>query len=653
MCGIAGILNLKEKVNKDLFISMSKVMSYRGPDDEGYLFGDTKTGSFIIAGDSDTPATVFNSNIHYSPDRSIDIRQDTSCNLALCNRRLAILDLSPAGHQPMSNDDQTIWIVHNGEIYNYVEIREELKKKGYKFCSNSDTEVIIKAYEEWDVVCLSRFNGMWAFCIWDIKKRRLFCARDRFGIKPFYFYFDNEIFAFASEIKSLLKLNIRRNPNDAAIYDFLQFGILDHKNDTFFNGIQKLQQSHYFLIDSQGNITIKQYWDLNVSNEIEDACEKSKYADEFLDVFTDAVRLRLRSDVPIGSCLSGGLDSSSIVCQANNLLFSDNHKSIHEWQKTFSSCFENKRFDEREYIEEVVKLTNCDKNYVFPNPEQFLNELDNLLYHQEEPFGGTSIYAQWCVMKRAREKGVIVMLDGQGGDEQLAGYRKFYVFYILELLKNNRYYKSIYEFLNFFFSVEVIKTLGAMSGLRYFKLGNKLLNIEDLFIESFKQKFHQDKISFAYQGNLGSRIKDDLFKFSVPVLLRYEDKNSMAHSVETRLPFLDHRLVELLASFPLSQKMQSGWTKYVLRNSMKGILPEKIRLRKSKLGFVTPEDIWFKEILSNELKKVLRNSTFIKSYVKEEKLKTYLDKYFSNKALFQNDLIFRFFILELWGRKYL
>lgn len=653
MCGIAGILQFTGQVNRDLFKGMTKVISHRGPDDEGYLFGNIKEGNYIIAGDSDTPASVYDSNFQYAPEIGLDAVPEASYNLALSNRRLAILDLSPAGHQPMSNEDKSIWIVHNGEIYNFKEIRNELKAKGYKFCSDSDTEVIIKAYEEWKFGCLDKFNGMWAFCIWDINERKLFCARDRLGIKPFYYYFDNGIFAFASEIKSLQQLELLRKPNDKLVYDFLKFGSLESTNESFYEGINKLSQAHYLTIDLKGDLIINKYWDIEVSNEIYDKNDKSIYAKEFLDLFVDAVRLRLRSDVTIGSCLSGGLDSSSIVCVANNLMFPDGNRFAFERQKTFSSCFADRRFDEREYIDEVIKQTQAETNFIFPKPEEFIDELDNLLWHQEEPFSGTSIYAQWCIMKSAREKGVKVMLDGQGGDELLGGYRKFYVFFFLELMRNKRYFRLFNEFLRFFSSLDVIKTLNVKRGLRYFDIGNKIMGVDDLFLDSFKQKYGDRQIDIGYHGNLGKRIKEDLCKLNLPVLLRYEDRNSMAHSVEARLPFLDYRLVEKLASFPLSQKMHNGWTKYVLRNAMRETLPEKICLRKSKLGFVTPEDIWFRKNINKVIKQVFDEPAFISNYVDMEKLGSYFNKYLDNKTFLQSNVFFRFFILELWGRKFM
>lgn len=652
MCGIAGVLYFDRTVDREVFSEMLGLMAHRGPDDEGYLFVDTRKGDSITAGGRDTPADVYRSAYRYAPDTQVGRIPEKPYNLALGSRRLAILDLSPGGHMPMCNDDRTIWIVHNGEVYNFREIREELKSKGYMFHSDSDTEVILKSYEEWNTDCLSMFNGMWAFCIWDSRIRQLFCARDRLGIKPFYYFCDRHIFAMASEIKALLELDIERRTNERLIYDFLRAGVLDHTEETFFEGVEKLPQAHYILLDEKGNLTTKRYWDVEISNEHASAYADSIYAEEFLHVLTDAVRLRLRSDVSVGSCLSGGLDSSSIVCLANRLMFPDEGMAGRDRQKTFSSCFEDKRYDERDYIEEVSRRTRAEKNLLFPSADDFVEDLNRLIRHQEEPFDGTGIYAQWCVMKAARERGVTVLLDGQGGDEQLAGYRKFYAFFLMELLKRREYSRALAEFWRFFLSRDVIKTLNMSKGLRYIGIGNKIMNVDGVIADSFHKKYAQGDLALGLSDNLGNRMKEDLTKYSLPVLLRYEDKNSMAHSVEARLPFLDYRVVEKLASYPLTQKMHRGWTKFVLRNAMSGILPEKVRLRRSKLGFSTPEDDWIRLKLSNIMRETFERSAFIGSYMTKKTLISYFDSYMGREMFYQKGILFRFFILELWGRMF-
>ncbi|MBW2059864.1 MAG: asparagine synthase (glutamine-hydrolyzing), partial [Deltaproteobacteria bacterium] len=328
MCGIAGICEFGDgSVHVSCLKSMTAAIAHRGPDDEGYvLFGNGVTLE-LDGMETDAAGEPF--------------------FLGLGHRRLSIIDLSAAGHQPMPNEDGTIWITYNGEIYNFLEIREELRKRGHRFRSNTDSEVILHSYEQWGVDCLRRFNGMWAFALWDGKKRRLFCARDRFGIKPFYFCREGDRFLFASEIKAILAYpRVRRIPNDACIYPYLAYGHLDTTGETFFKGIEQLRGGHYLTVDLESRrIALSRYWDIKPETAASGKSDKT-YADEFLELFTDAVRMRLRSDVTVGTCLSGGLDSSSIVCITSRLLGNNG-------LRTFSSCFEDERYDERPFIDEV------------------------------------------------------------------------------------------------------------------------------------------------------------------------------------------------------------------------------------------------------------------------------------------------------------
>ena len=654
MCGIVGLIKFDYSlINIELFYKMTNLLRHRGPDDEGYLFVNAKTNRFITAGGADTPANLYQTLFPYSPAVNISDIMEDSFHIALSSRRLSILDLTIAGHQPLCNANRTLWIVHNGEVYNYKELRRELQSLGHRFQSTTDTEVILNAYAEWGVGCLDRFNGMWAFCIWDVLNKKFFCARDRFGIKPFYYYWDNNFFIFSSELKSILALNALRHPNHQLIYDFLKFGVLEHTDETFFSGIRKLPQGHYLIIDLDGNVTVQKYWNLQVSNTIKsDKASDAHCKERFLELFTNSVKFRLRSDVSVGSCLSGGLDSSSIVCLANQLLSSSDQGTLKQL-KTFSSCFADKRFDEREYIAEVIAQTQVDPYYIFPRAEEFMQELDKLVWHQEEPFGGASIYAQWKVMQKAHDEGIKVMLDGQGGDELLGGYRKFYIFYFTELLKHHRYFTLSREFFNFFFSSGILRTLNFRKGLRYFRIGRYLQKTEDLLKSFPSELIKREEIDIRYAGDLGKRIKDDIFQFSLPVLLRYEDKNSSAHSVEARVPFLDYELVEYIASLPLDQKMRLGWTKYVLRQAMRNILPDKIRLRKSKLGFSVPEDYWFKHTIQREIRTTLEKSEFIVHYVDVPTLLESFDRFTNGRTLGQSDLFFRYFILEKWGQKFI
>lgn len=610
MCGIAGYFSLKkEKIDMAMFKKMLNAIAHRGPDDSGYTVFNSQSGDSIFMKD---PEEI--NGTGFTPD------------IIFGHRRLSIIDLSPSGRQPMTDEKGDLWVVFNGEIYNYIELREELKSLGHTFRTNSDTEVILKAYAHWGVDCLNRFNGMFAFALWDTKRKRLFCARDRMGVKPFYYYKDNNRFIFASEIKALLEMNIERKANDQIVYDYLSSGLLDHTDDTFFHGIKQLRPAHYMLISEDG-LQIKRWWDIE-DNELTGLTD-DEYAKRFYELFEDSIKLRLRSDVPIGTCLSGGLDSSSIVCVTNKLMFQGDYplEIVGDRQRTFSSCFENKKYDERVFIEEVIKKTNASSYYTFPEGEKLFDIAHDVIWHQDEPFGSTSIFAQWHVMKLAKENGIKVLLDGQGADELLAGYHGYFGTYYIDLTKRLHILKLFTE-LYFYrrlhsqfppvifavivrailpdFLVEIIKKIPAvLNASKQVAIGNSW--IEKGFEKQYKQEY-------KFTDKFNSRLKNQLYSLftcsSLQALLHYEDRNSMAFSIEARVPFLDYRLVEYIFSLPSGQKLRSGMTKVVLRNAMKGILPEMVRKRVDKMGFVTPEDIWFRTILKNRITEVIGSKEF-------------------------------------------
>lgn len=608
MCGISGILSFNGEYSRKDILKMNKILSHRGPDDEGTYFDD-----FIGLG----------------------------------HRRLSIIDLSKAGHQPMSDESKRYWIVFNGEVYNYLEIREDLIKDGFKFHSNTDTEVVLKSYIKWGKDCLKKFNGMWSFAIWDCEKKELFCARDRFGVKPFYYYHEDGYFVFASEIKAILEAEgVPKEPNNVRILQYLgSYPLLENKS-TFFKNIFQLPASHYAFI-KKGEMVIERYWDIE-KKSIENLDAKER----FLELFKDSIKLRLRSDVPVGTCLSGGLDSSSIVCVLNKMI--DSSK-----QKTFSSCFEDNRFDEREYIQEVINTTSVTPHYAFPKINELYPLMSKIVWHQDEPFDSTSILAQWCVMELAKENDIIVLLDGQGADEILAGYHpyKWYLFLdsikrknILEIIKNSRYLleavhsyrkttdKSFYQFL---------KQIGKSK----FRYNKDLSSYAKKYIDRnfLNTNIHKLELSppLKFNNKLENKLYLDVYYSSLQKLLQYEDRNSMAFSLESRVPFLDYRLVEFIFSLPSKYKINRGWTKYILRKSMKGVLPEKIRCRKDKMGFVTPQDIWLKEIESYVREIV--NSFSRRGYIKSEEVPNILDNYYAgNNSL--GKIVWKMFCLELWFR---
>ncbi len=613
MCGIVGIFSQEELIRSDVLSAMLRALNHRGPDDEGYLLANTSDSHYVACAGLDTLT-----KLQLPP---LAGHETDTCNLALGHRRLSILDLSAAGHGPMPYLDGALWITYNGEVYNYLELRDELKGKGYFFRTGTDTEVILAAYAEWGADCLRRFNGMFAFALWDVRKRLLFCARDRFGIKPFHYYWNGQLFAFASEIKALLAHpDIPRRPNDAIIYDYLALGSLDHTDETFFAGIKRLPPAHYLLFDlARGNLEVRRWWDVQVNPLLDDSgpTDDREIVAQFRELLTDAVRLRLRSDVPIGTCLSGGLDSSSIVCLANRLMLDEGavpRELVGERQKTFSACFDDPAIDERPYIQQVIGHTGAEPNQVFPQGKGGLwEELERLVWHQEEPFGSTSIYSQWNVMRLARQHGVTVLLDGQGGDELLAGYHHYIGPFLAQTLRERGPWATLQaghalsagtrESKALVFGLGLYNSLPKVAQRAMLNLGNARFRTNPTAPEptlgpSFAQQFKERRLlQDKHRGhqNLADRLYQDVFVHSLPALLRYEDRNSMAFSLEARVPFLDYRLVEYVFSLPASYRIRDGWTKWILRQAMDGILPEGIRGRRSKLGFATPEARWLRE----------------------------------------------------------
>lgn len=621
MCGIVGCVNFKCNMDLRLINQMNDSIKHRGPDDEGYLLINTNLRKCEIRSGVDTVKCY---KEKYS---NIQVNTGDFYNVAFAHRRLSILDLSELGHQPMCNEDESVWITFNGEIYNYEELKKELTGYGHVFRSNTDTEVIIHAYEQWGEECQKKFNGMWAFALCDLKKNIVFCSRDRFGVKPFYYYVDDNKFLFASEIKAILQdKSIKREVNDEIAYDYLKRGRLDHTNQTFFKGIYQIEPSS-FIIVSNGNIKISSYYDID-DVEFNEDMEKSKKM--FLDLLKDSVKLRLRSDVPFGSALSGGLDSSSIVSIVDGILKDENSK---ERPHTFSSVFDNKKYDEQEYIDIVNSEKNCIPHKISPDVDTLINDIKKLVYMQDEPFGSLSIYAQWNVMKLVSQTDVKVLLDGQGADEILAGYSDSYDDYLCDLIKK------------FSFS-KLIKELKARKKYSRVPVCRSLKQIVYASIPENIKAIYRGK-NFKTKKKYSSRLKNGLYymlrKYNLPSYLHYEDRNSMAFSIESRVPFLDYRLVEFAFSLSNCYKINDGSTKYIMREALKGVLPEKIRERKDKMGFVTPQEVWEK----NELKPFMDNVTNSKKF-KERKYFKGID--FSNIDPY---LSWRCVNMELWMEEFI
>ncbi len=610
MCGIYGIWHRDgQPVDLTALRTATSRLRHRGPDDEGYLLANPALGACTPYAGAETDR-----RLGLPPLDHAGGKQDS---LAFGFRRLAILDLSPTGHQPMASADGRFWIVFNGEIYNYIELRAELQRLGHCFRSGSDTEVILAAYAQWGEACLNRLNGMWAFAIWDREQRTLFLARDRFGVKPLYYAAIGRTFTFASEIKALVGPHaLPFKPEPLAVYQFLTDGRLPSPQHgaTFFAGVRALPPGHCLRIDAASPVAPRRYYDVALPDNHHRAQATNDILVMYRDLFIDAVRLELRSDVAVGTCLSGGIDSSSIVCAVNHLMRQDGLSTaqIGERQKTFSAVYDSDgRYNERRHIERVLRATAADGHFVIPTVERLNVDLERLAWHQDEPFQSTSIFAQWCVMGLARERGVTVLLDGQGADEVLAGYRP-YARYLGDLLRHARGATFAREAL----LINARSGQPALSLLRnalIFALpapaielayvGRQMLRSPALVLRSdfaaeCRRAALADIPSWCEQSSLDRHLRDAVLESSLPHLLRYEDRNSMAFSIESRVPFLDHRLVEFVFQQAPHLRIRHGWTKWVHRQAMEGLLPDAIAWRSDKVGFETPEVAWQRDLLA-------------------------------------------------------
>lgn len=628
MCGIAGIVSL-DGFDPSQLVSMTHMIAYRGPSGFGFAYSDLNADGQLemVHGDERPPAL-------------------SRPRIGLGNRRLAILDLSPAGNQPMQLGDGALCITYNGEIYNYKEIREELVALGHRFRSGTDTEVILRSYHAWGEDCLKRFNGMWSFAILDRRNKKIFCARDRFGVKPFYYVPAKSAFYFASEIKQVLAASgISRVANQRAIADFLALGLQDHLEETSFQGVFQLLGGHSLTIDfNHGlNYTVRPYWELQTGPQLD--LSPAKAAEEFQNHFERAVQLRLRSDVPVGVSLSGGLDSSAILCAAKRV-------SPKTQFESFSACFEDPSIDERFYISAVLAATGGMKHWTFPNAESFWKVADTIAYHQDEPVGGPSAFAQWSVMREAHQNKVAVLLGGQGGDEALCGYRKYYFFYVWHLLRNldARVFRESLALAKNSSSSRL--TLGNVQ--RYLpSLARKRISaLERLATRELREQSRTSPKLLGAGASLAERQKTDIVMSSLPTLLRHEDRNSMAHSVESRLPFLDYKLVEFAVRCPPSFKLRDGWTKWILRVALDGTLPEDVRLRKSKLGFDTPESTWLQVGLRNGHGSFWQTPDLrLKSCLSEANVARECRRFLNGEpGALPAETLFRALSLEMWAR---
>ena len=668
MCGISGFFTVNPQ-RAELLRSMTSLVRHRGPDDEGYVVFSGLDRPATVLGGSDTLADCSASPLPYAP--KIRMEGDEHILLGLGHRRLSIVDLAVTGHQPMCSSDGRYWIVYNGEVYNHIELRDELKDLGYSFHSRSDTEVILAAWDCWGESCLHRLNGMFAFALYERQTQSLCLVRDRFGIKPLYYWVSPAGFlAFASEIKQFSTLpGWAPRVNGQRAYDYLVWGISDHTKETLFHGVFQLGPGKMIRVDLRkfsgerhpfrpNEPLTARAWYTPEPRSFEGTLDEA--AAKFHDLFFDAVRLRLRSDVPVGSCLSGGLDSSSIVCTINRLL---RHSTTQAAQKSFSSCSHEKEFDEREYIDEVVKTTGHEAHYVYPLLDNLFDTLDEIIWHQDEPFGSTGIYAQWSVFALANGHGIKVMLDGQGADEMLAGYHTYFPLRQASLLRQVRLLSFVRDVAatRRLHGNTLLKTTRDIASLmlpanqrrflsKLFRIGDTIPRWLDLH-RMGAQGENPLSLGGEKPGTVQELSLSQLTSTSIPKLLHWEDRDSMAHSIEARVPFLDYRLVELAISLPEEFKLHEGVTKRVLREAMQGVLPEKIRLRRDKLGFATPGEIWIREHAPQKFRQEFRQAIENSHGLLSDSASAVLDDMIDNRRQF-DFLAWRIICFGKWFHRY-
>ncbi len=617
MCGIAGVLGrLSEFEARERASAMAQALAHRGPDDHGL--------------------------------ESFDLGRDET--LVLAHRRLSIIDLTSAGHQPMTLDGR-LTIAFNGEIYNYVELREELRGLGRRFKTASDTEVLLHAYDVWGEACLDRLNGMWSFALWDAAARRLFCAIDHSGIKPFYYAEGRGTLAFASEPKALLTLPWVPKRADGERVVFFLLSLLDHLDErTMFSGVRRLLPGHALEATPGGNVRVWRWWR---PKPIDVPRANGDLVAEFRRVLRDSIRLRFRSDVPVGINLSGGVDSSSLVCTAADMAVRG-ELTLPQGLRTFTSVAPGTDLDEGPAALGIAERVGATAFTVEPRAQQLRDgDLDRLVWHQDEPFGNLSTYMQFCVMRRVRETGTVVVLSGQGPDELFSGYAWQYPYVWKDLATRGR----------------MLAALGEMAAaLQNGTVGWKHLGGYAVYAwaPSVRRRRYLSRVrpflaaeaplrpAFEALANVLTRLdgrtlfESEVERIGLPGLLRYEDRNSMAFSVESRLPYLDPRLLDLAYAVPSWSKVRHGWSKFVVRRAVDDVVPREVLWQRRKIGFAAPRERFMaslapvvRDVFGS--KPTLRSSAFVNA-------DTVLGACTSEPR--RNADLWRYLSLELWMRAF-
>ncbi len=618
MCGISGILSRTEFPAGDL-LRLTAPIAHRGPDGEGYLLVSRE--KTVVAGGNDTPKIVWQSDQASTPDCHILDRARENFFLGLGHRRLSIIDLTAGGHQPFCDPKRQVWVVFNGEIYNYRALRQKLTELGYQFRTESDTEVLLYSYMQWGRECQSLLEGMWSFTVYDSVKKRLFFSRDRFGIKPLYYwiaprgdlYWGSEIKQFATSPQWSARLN-----HQMAL-DYLLYSMTDHTPETLFDDVKQLQGGHYFEIDLNEFRDSYPYspkpirWYSLPTEKYQGSFEDARV--EFKDRFLKAVESHLQADVPVGSALSGGIDSSAIVCAINRLRDQSSCR-----QMTFSSCSVDSDYDERKWMDPVVAETGVDAHFIYPKCEDVFRLTDKLVWFMDEPYQSQSAFLGYHVLQKAKESGVKVLLNGQGADEYTNCYGGLLSLLPMKWLRQMKFaeFSELFRKMNVSQKLtscqRLLETL-APSSVRSFQRRlscrklTKSATGKNLLYKKFKAK---PRHPFQFESNVWrTSFTASQFQLQVeplPKYLRWEDRNSMAHSVEARVPFLCHHLVEFTRSLPIDYRISCEQPKRIITDSLKGLLTESVANRRDKLGFVTPEQRWFKQDHFDDFSNLLKSN---------------------------------------------
>jgi asparagine synthase (glutamine-hydrolysing) len=574
MCGILAYFNRDGISDGRLNEAMKSLKSirHRGPDGEGILLINTKTGQVNHLITEETPSEIRAKGI------SLQQAAELNFDLILGHRRLSIIDVSVNGHQPMCYQEDH-WVIFNGEIYNYIELRVELKNSGYQFTTETDTEVILAAYKAWGEACFSKFNGMFSILIYDSRTRKLITANDRFGVKPLYLYQSEKELLLVSEIKQAFDFKIDTAINGNAVSSFLEYNFLDYDSNTFLKQVQRHPAAHYAVTDLNQTTTLvpKRYYEVKFSTHKKSA----DVYEEFRDLLTSSVKLRLRSDVPVGFASSGGLDSSAVLYTAHRLLKKESSAAN---INTFSAVFPGEYGDESYFINLVENDLKIKSHYINPLNEFSVSDFEKHIYHMDSPVTSTSFYAGWCVAKMVREKKVIVLLVGQGADEILAGYHHHFYRYGRQIILSGRIFKYL----------ELAKKYADLKGISVNTLHKTIMNEVKLSLK-FKAGLADLGNNLANKWNRADKLiqllKTDLTETAIPFYVKADDRNGMAFSIESRHPFLDYRLVDFCFSLPDHYKINNGWQKHLIRQAMHE-MPSEIRFRKDKKGFTTPQEKW-------------------------------------------------------------